>query len=173
MIIKIFILIMIVILSTLIGFQYSENAKLRVRHLKGLLNSVVYLQNEIFYRLTPLSEAMRITSQKVDSPVSDLLNDIALNLNDEKIYEIKEAFIEAIKKNKSRFSLEKDDFEILIEFSSSLGTTDLDGQMKIFDMAVENIKNNLKTASDKADKNIKMYRTLGLCIGLMIAIFLI
>ena len=40
-------------------------------------------------------------------------------------------------------------------------------------MVVENLKNNLKSASDKADKNIKMYRTLGLCIGLMIAIFLI
>ncbi|MSR90035.1 stage III sporulation protein AB [Clostridiaceae bacterium WCA-383-APC-5B] len=173
MIIKIFILIMIVILSTLIGFQYSENAKYRVKHLKGILNSIVYLQNEIFYRLTPLSEAMNLVSQKVDPPVSDLFNDIAINLNDERIYEIKQAFIEAIKTNKNEFSLEKEDFDILVEFSRSLGTTDLDGQMKIFDMAVENLKNNLKSASDKADKNIKMYRTLGLCIGLMIAIFLI
>lgn len=173
MIIKILILAMIVIISTLIGFQYSESAKLRVKHLKSILNSIVYLQNEIFYRLTPLSEAMFLTAEKVDKPVADLFNDIALNLNNDNIFDIKQAFIEAINKDKNEFSLEKDDFDILIDFSSSLGTTDLDGQIKIFDMAVENIKSNLNTASDKAEKNVKMYRTLGLCIGLIIAIFLI
>lgn len=173
MVIKYIVLSLIVIVCAFLGFQLSETVKLRVTHLAHMLNAIVYLQNEIFYSLTPLPEALMRVSSKKEKPISKFLEDISNLLYSNDINNINAAFTKAIEKNKDELMLEKEDYGILLELSNSLGSTDLNGQKKIFQIAIGNLENNLKEATEKAKKNVKMYRVLGVSMGLVIAIFLI
>lgn len=173
MVIKYIVLSLIVIVCAFLGFQLSETVKLRVTHLAHMLNAIVYLQNEIFYSLTPLPEALMRVSSKKEKPISKFLEDISNLLYSNDINNINTAFTKAIEKNKDELMLEKEDYGILLELSNSLGSTDLNGQKKIFQIAIGNLENNLKEATEKAKKNVKMYRVLGVSMGLVIAIFLI
>lgn len=170
---KIVILLLIVIICSFLGFQLSETVKLRVKHLSQMLNAVVYLQNEIFYSLTPLPEALVRVSNRKEKPISTFLQDISNLLYSSEVNNINSAFSKAIDKNKDELMLETDDYGVLLELSNSLGSTDLNGQKKIFEIAIRNLEENLNQATEKAKKNVKMYRVLGVSMGLVIAIFLI
>ena len=70
-------------------------------------------------------------------------------------------------------NLRNKDFEILLDLSKSLGETNVDGQIKIFNLAKEKLDIELEIAEDECNKNTKVYRCLGVAVGAMIAIFLV
>lgn len=171
--VKIVILSAIVILSSMIGFEFGQAVKVRRDNLSRLLDGIINLENEIFYCLTPLYEAAMKTSKRTSKPISIFFNDLSEELTKNDTESVRDAFKSCIQKDSNILGLSNDDYDILLDLSASIGTTDIDGQKKIFDIAVNRIKNNLKHATDDAEKNVKMYRVLGVSIGLMIAIFLI
>lgn len=171
--IKYVILAAIVLLSTLIGFEYGEAIKVRRDNLSKLLDSIVNLESEIFYCLTPLYEATMKIAKISSKPINILFEEVSNELTKNNTESVSEAFEVAIKKSEGELCLLQEDYNILLELSKSIGTTDLEGQKKIFEITINKIKNNLKHASEEADKNIKMYRVLGVSVGLIIAVFLI
>lgn len=84
-----------------------------------------------------------------------------------------ESFEKAYLENKEKLSLNSDDYKILEDFFKTLGSSGISGQEKIFSLALENIDMNYKEAKKKEKENIKLYRTLGISIGAMLAIFFI
>ena len=76
-------------------------------------------------------------------------------------------------KNKDNISLNKDDYKIINDFFKTLGNSGVTGQERIFSLALDNIDINYKEAKKLEKENIKLYRTLGLSIGAMLAIFFI
>lgn len=74
---------------------------------------------------------------------------------------------------KGKFSLNDNDIKILGDFFKSLGESGVFGQERIFSLAIEGIRMNLKDAEDTAKKNVKLYRYLGVCVGGMITIFVL
>ena len=68
---------------------------------------------------------------------------------------------------------EEESYKILEDFFKTLGSSGISGQEKIFSLALENIDINYKEAKKKEKENIKLYRTLGISIGAMLAIFFI
>lgn len=84
-----------------------------------------------------------------------------------------ESFEKAYLENKEKLSLNSDDYKILEDFFKTLGSSGISGQEKIFSLALENIDINYKEAKKKEKENIKLYRTLGISIGAMLAIFFI
>ena len=77
------------------------------------------------------------------------------------------------KKNLEEVYLNKEDKDILGDFLKSLGYSGVYGQEKIFNLALENLKINIKEAGEESKKNTKLYRYLGMCFGAMISIFLL
>ena len=83
------------------------------------------------------------------------------------------AFKESINEHKKEMNLRNKDFEILLDLSKSLGETNVEGQIKIFNLAKEKLDIGLEIAEDECNKNTKVYRYLGVAVGAMIAIFLV
>ena len=63
--------------------------------------------------------------------------------------------------------------KIINDFFKTLGNSGVTGQERIFSLALDNIDINYKEAKKLEKENIKLYRTLGLSIGAMLAIFFI
>lgn len=170
---KLILIFMLFITSSYIGFIYGETFRKRYDELKEILKSLIILQNEILYGSTPLPEALDNVKCKVNAPLSELLNKTNKKLIEGEAESVYNAFEEEFLKLKEKFYLLESDKRILKDFLRSLGGSGTYGQEKIFNLAIENIKTNLKEAEEVSKKDIKVYRYLGICFGAMIAIFLI
>lgn len=165
--------ISIIFLScTYIGFYYGESFKRRSKQLKTILKSVMFLNNEVMYSNTPLPEALNYISIKVESPINNILSNVAKNLESGDYKSVYEAFCKEYHNNKSSLNLFEEDKGIIKDFLKGLGESGTYGQDKLFNLTIENMKINCKAADELAKKNSKMYSAIGICIGAMIAIFL-
>ena len=131
------------------------------------------LNNEIIYSNTPLPTALFDVGNKVSEPTSNVFIKMANMLDEGTSNSVYESFEKAYLENKEKLSLNSDDYKILEDFFKTLGSSGISGQEKIFSLALENIDINYKEAKKKEKENIKLYRTLGISIGAMLAIFFI
>ena len=161
------------LICTFIGFFLGENYKRRSIHLKEFQKALLLLNNEIIYANTPLPDALLEVSKKVSEPVSDIFSDMALALENGYTGSIYESFENAYEKIKEKINLTSDDNKIISDFFKTLGSSGVTGQDKIFKLTLDNIDINYKEAGKFEKENIKLYRTLGLSIGAMLAIFFI
>lgn len=170
---KITAVIIIFLSCTYMGFYYGENFKKRSKQLDSILKSVLFLNNEVIYANTPLPEALKYISSKNEEPIGSVLYSVSDNLLNGESVSVYEAFKGEYEKDKSEFYLYEEDKRIIKDFLRSLGESGVYGQDKLFSLTIENMKLNCKAAEELAKKNVKMYRSMGLCIGAMISIFLI
>ena len=161
------------VICTFIGYFYGENYKRRSIHLKEFQKSLLLLSNEIIYANTPLPDALLEISKKVSEPISDIFSDMAFTLDNGYTASIYESFESAYTKIAEKMNLSVDDHKIISDFFKTLGSSGVTGQDKICKVALDNIDVNYKEARKFEKENIKLYRTLGLSIGAMLAIFFI
>ncbi|WP_294385966.1 stage III sporulation protein SpoIIIAB [uncultured Clostridium sp.] len=161
------------LICTFIGFFLGENYKRRSIQLKEFQKGLLLLSNEIIYANTPLPDALMEVSKKVYNPISEILNDMSFTLENGYAGTIYESFEKAYMKSKEEMNLLDDDYKIISDFFKTLGSSGVTGQDKIFKIALDSIDINYKEAKKFEKENIKLYRTLGLSIGAMLAIFFI
>ena len=161
------------IICTFIGFFLGENYKKRSIQLKEFQKGLLLLSNEIIYANTPLPDGLLEISKKVSDPVSEIFSDMSFALENGYTGSIYESFENAYEKTKEKINLTSDDNKIISDFFKTLGSSGVTGQDKIFKVALDNIDINYKEAKKFEKENIKLYRTLGLSIGAMLAIFFI
>lgn len=161
------------IICTYIGFYYGEKYRMRSSNLKEIHKAFIMLNSEISYSNTPLPDALSNISKRVADPISKMLLDTSVNLDDINIDSVYEAFTKAYKNYKDEINLTKDDYKVLSDFFKTIGSCDAMTQEKVFSVTLENLNLNYIEANNEANVNVKMYRTLGISIGIMIAIFFI
>ncbi|WP_221389287.1 stage III sporulation protein SpoIIIAB [Clostridium perfringens] len=170
---KVFFLLIIVLLSSLIGYLYGEGFRNRLSQLRELKRALIDFENDIVYTYTPLPESIESIALKAKRPIKELFNEISFKLKNNEVENVYMAFKESINEHKKEMNLRNKDFEILLDLSKSLGETNVEGQIKIFNLAKEKLDIELEIAEDECNKNTKVYRYLGVAVGAMIAIFLV
>lgn len=148
--------VLIISCSTIVGFSYST--KLYERK-KILENFVLLLKN--------YSTRIRYNSQCLSVVFSD--NFMNYSFCDDKPF-----CDQWIKMLEQYFKiLSVDDIRILTDFSKSVGTADEQSEQKNIEMYTKLLQANIEKAKDDIAQKSKLYRTLGLSLGLVIAILLI
>lgn len=170
---KLILLVFIVILCSLIGYIYGEEYKNRYVQLQEMMRVLIDMQNEILYGQTPIPKCLEKLSYKSKEPVNKLLICISNKLMTNKAKDVYNAFFEGINEQRKNLSLKEYDYNIFLDLAKSLGETSIDGQYSIFTLAKEKLTNQINMADEECKKNRRVYRYLGINIGLMIAIFLI
>lgn len=171
--VKIIIIIIVLCISSLIGFLYGEMYRKRPLDLKECYKAIMFLQNEVIFNNTPLPDGLIEIGEKLREPYSDLLLKVGEDLIKGNEIGVLEAFEKAFKIYEKDFYMQKEDKKIISEFLLSLGSSFIYGQEKVFKLCLENLKINIEEADTLAKKNTKLYRYLGVCIGAMIAILII
>ncbi|MCD2345169.1 stage III sporulation protein SpoIIIAB [Clostridium guangxiense] len=171
--IKIFGCMIVLITSTLAGFVYAEKFKSRVRELNEIQVCIYQLRNQIIYTHTPLVEALMNVADKTIEPLKSFFKIISSNLLSKNCDSVYEAFKNAFEISSSHMTMVKEDKLIVLNLSKSLGETDIDGQIAVFELTIENLKKQIKNAEEIMKKSVKMYRYLGFCIGAMLVIMLV
>ena len=165
-----FLLVLIIVCSTSIGFLLSKKFQDRVNELNAFLNIINILQNKIKFTKVPLADAFEDLSEiNQGSSISEILYLFSRKIKNETC---KKAWCEAIEEKRKTLNLKKEDIFEIKKFGNTLGKTDIDGQINETNNFKQILEMQIKKAEDERKKNEKMYRSLGTIAGLAIVIML-
>ncbi len=165
--------VLILSASTISGFLYADSFKKRVDQLNEMQRCLYQLQNEILFTYTPLTEAFFNVSNKSKGPIKNVFENASDLLISNKADSVYDAISHSLESSKEELNLKKEDADILLDLSKSLGESDVSGQKSVFNLTIENIKKQINIAEDSMRKNIKLYRYLGFTIGAMLVIMVV
>ncbi|MBR6504956.1 MAG: stage III sporulation protein AB [Clostridia bacterium] len=165
-ILKTIILILIFAISYLIGNMVAKLYSKRVEELEDMKNSLNLLQTKVRFSKEPLSKIFKeISNISLNKEIFDKSNE---NM---KTMLAGEAWRNAIKTVNN--NLKKEDIDILLSLGNMLGKTDSEGQVNQIEEIKELLNIQIKNANLEKQKNEKLYKTLGMTVGLAIVIILI
>ena len=168
---KFVICISIVVICSILGTRKSKKYQTRERMLQDFITTFKGVGSDIKYTLMSLPDAIEKIRHTLNTDIKDTLGAISvIMLSNSNMDEMNKKINEEIN---NIYELNSYDKEIVYQGLSNLGRADLDTQIGIVESTIFNLSNQLSEATEEKAKNIKLYRTLGTAIGLMIAIVFI
>lgn len=156
------------------GIYASAQLEKRKRQLSSLRRTILLIEREIDYQLSPLSETMILAAEKADKPWDVVFRNFSRVLMEKNSprAEIDVLMKQEIKKAEGYHPWKKD-LEILMNLVKGLGQLDKTMQLAQLKMAEAEILQAEEEAREEYKKKSQLYRTLGLCMGVLCVIILI
>ena len=159
---------LIVAVCTTIGIKKSKKYESREYILREAIMLFKGLKNEMNYTLTPIPNAIESVRQNMKTNLKDIMGVVSYELLQ---YNAKE---ENITYEIARLTeLTPYDIQVISNGIITLGKTDVEGQVSSIEMTCATLENQLQDSIESKKKNSKLYKTVGLATGLMIAIVFI
>lgn len=168
LVLKLLIALAIVTVCTALGVIKSKRYESREYIIREAIMLFEGIKNEIQYTLTPIPNAIEAVRQNMITPLKEVMGAVSFellqyNVSNEKI----------INELSTLSELTPYDIQTISSGIVSLGKTDVDGQMGVINIATATLENQLQDSIEAKKKNSKLYKTVGLATGLMIAIVFI
>ena len=164
---KIIIYSCIFLSSSAIGILISKKYEDRVNELKEFKNALNIFKAKIKFTYDPIPEIFEQISIQMDSRPGRIFKLACHNM---KLLTAGDAWNMAI--DTDILSINEEDKNILKNLSKLLGQTDIDGQVNQIELTSQFLDQQIEKAEKERLKCEKMYRTLGIVIGLAIVIIL-
>lgn len=157
--------------SFVLGMYYSFKTDYRINDLLEMKKALIMLISEIEFNLSPLGEAVKNISFKVNIPVSKIFSEFSEEL-EKKDCSASEKWKKVLNKNFDLSYFNDEDIENLISFGQSLGYLDRQQQINNIKITLEYIENKVSELMEKSKINKKMCRSLGVFGGAAVMIIL-
>ncbi len=167
-IIKYIILGIILIGTSYIGILISKKYSNRVKDLKEMRKGLNFFEEKIKYTYEPIPDVFEEISKKLKHNIGDIFHNAS---NDMENNSAGECWERAVDNANTSFS--KEDIDIIKGLAKMLGRTDIDGQISEIRLTDKFLDVQIKDSEREKLKNEKLYRTLGISVGLAIVIVLI
>lgn len=161
-------MILIIVICAYIGINKAKTYSLRVFKLRDLKNAFNIFKTKLEFTYEPVKEIFSEISELIYSNNNNIFKSYIENISKEN-YE--NAWNLAVAENS--FSLSKEDIKIISNFGNLLGKTDLNGQIKEVELANNFLDKQITEAEELRKKNDKLYKSLGIIIGIAIVIIFI
>lgn len=167
-IIKYIILLLLLISSSYIGILISKKYQGRVKELKEMKSYLTIFATKIKLTYEPIPQIFEELGNKENSNISYIFKTASKNMQE---MPAGEAWLKSI--NVQNTELKKEDIEVLKGLSNLLGKVDLEGQVNEIELVDNFLDNQIEKAEEESKKSVKMYKTLGVTVGLAMVIILI
>lgn len=167
-IIKNIVLILILLICTYLGMNKSKSFHKREIELKKLKNALNIFKTKISYTYETIGEIFNEIS-KLEYQDEDNIFKESFELLDKE--GLGTAWDKAVAQSKSYIN--EEDKEILKMLGKTLGKTDKEGQISEIELVSQFLNKQILVAEEIRNKNEKMYKTLGVTIGLTLVIIFI
>lgn len=164
---------LIIISSSVIGYVLALRYVKRAEELRALQVALQMLESEIVFSANPLPDALKKISECTPAGVSGLFQNCAQLLGQRTGITAKEAWTMSVYHVKKDMHLEKEDYDILIAFGNSLGSSDKENQVKNIRLACSKLSIEENKAEVLKGKNERLYKNLGFLGGILIALIFI
>ncbi len=167
-ILKILIYSGIFLSCSIIGILKSNKYAYRVEELREFKNAFSILKTKVIYTYEPLPDVFEEISESINSNISGIFRSASYNMNFKSADEAWNTAIET-----DILNITSEDRNILKNFGKLLGQTDIKGQLNQIDLTSTFLDNQIKKAEVDRERNERLYRTLGMTLGLAIVIILL
>lgn len=169
LIIKSLILLVIMGTCTQIGIMKSKIYKYRLEQLQEIKNILNIFKTKIKFTYEPIPEIFEnIAENTEDKKIREIFRKAA---EDMKYLPAGQAFAKNID-NVETYLLEEDK-KAIKTLSKLLGKTDVEGQISEIELTDTYVDEQIEKAKQNKIKNEKLYKTMGVIVGLTIVIILI
>ena len=165
--IKYILLVGIFGLSTAIGMAIAKTYENRVIELKEFKNMLNIMKTKIKFTYEPLAEIFRQIANNNETNVERIFGQMANQIT---YYQTREVWENCIQD--ADISINQEDKDILKKLGKLLGQTDVEGQVSEIEVTENFLNMQIDKAKEEKKKNQKMYKTLGVTIGLIFVIVL-
>lgn len=165
---KILNMISIILICSYIGIDKAKTFSIRVFKLRNLKNSFNIFKTKLEFTYEPIKEIFTEISEIVYKNKNNIFKSYVENMGNGKF---EKAWNLAVAENS--FSLSKEDIKIISNFGNLLGKTDLKGQITEIELANNFLDKQIIEAEEIRKKNDKLYKSLGIIIGITIVIVLV
>ena len=162
--------VMILLACGGVGFKMAASHRYEVKSLKQLCTVIEYMECELLYRLTPLPVLCRQASGVATGELRKFLTTLAQELDDQVAPDVSHCIDAAFCKVTG---VPTETRNAMVRLGTSLGSFDLEGQLKGFAEAKESCKSTLERLMQNQDVRLRGYQTLGLCAGAAVIILFI
>lgn len=164
---KIIIYSFIFLSSSLIGMLISKKYEERVNELKEFKNALNMFKTKIKFTYEPIPEIFEQISKQIEPKTGKIFKLASSNME---VLTAGDAWNLAI--DTDLLNINDEDKNVLKNLSKLLGQTDVEGQVNQIELTSQFLEEQIKKAEKERLKNEKMYRILGMVIGLVIVIIL-
>ena len=165
--IKYLLLVAIFGLSTAIGMTISKTYENRVIELKEFKNILNIMKTKIKFTYEPLAEIFKQIANNNETNVEKIFGQMANQIT---YFQTREVWENCIQE--ADISINQEDKDILKKLGKLLGQTDVDGQISEIDVTENFLNMQIEKAEEEKKKNQKIYKTLGITVGLIFVIIL-
>ena len=150
-----------------IGMLISKKYEERVNQLKEFKNALNMFKTKIKFTYEPIPEIFEEISKQIQTNTGRIFKLASCNME---VLTAGDAWNMAVDTN--ILSINEEDRNILKNLSKLLGQTDIEGQINQIELTSEFLDEQIQKAEKEKVKNEKMYRSLGVVLGLAIVIIL-
>jgi stage III sporulation protein AB len=156
-----------------LGMQYGTGFGRRVRQLQELQNSMMQFEYDIDYLGVPIEQTIEKLSKNSCGELKEVFLYMDRRLKNGPVFSMEKLWMRALERYEDNLMLTKSDVQIIRDFAGLLGAGSREKELN--NIKVTSMR--LKLAEDEARalevKNSKMYRGLGLLLGVFIVVMLI
>ncbi|ONI37676.1 hypothetical protein AN639_00820 [Candidatus Epulonipiscium fishelsonii] len=164
---------LILMTCTLIGYAFERNEYRRVKEYEQLIYGFEILKSEIDYSLSPLSEACLTASKLTQDGVQQIFIRFNYHLTKREETDTKRMWEKSIDESRQYLSLKEEDYTMLSMFGNIAGYLDKELQKRNIEMLLEKLVIQKKEITSNYNRTSKMYKGLGILIGLSVSIILL
>lgn len=158
----------IVICGALIGIRKAKKFENREKILRESITFFKTLKTEIKYMMSTLPNAIESARVNLVTSLKDSMGAISVSMLDGDISEY------GISRNVENIDeLLPYDKQVITNGIYTLGSSDIESEINIVDNTIDLLINQYVEAKDIRQKNSKLYKTVGLVMGVMIAVIFI
>ncbi|MBR2858046.1 stage III sporulation protein AB [bacterium] len=153
---------------SLIGVKIASRYSVRAFNLKQIKKALNMFESKILYSNETIPNVFLDISKRIGGDVGRLFFEMSQRMQLEFAGEAWENCID-----ESSLILTDEDKDALKTLGKLLGTTDLDGQIKQLSLVNVFLDEQIKESIEQKNKNEKMYKKLGIIVGLAVVIILV
>ena len=168
LILKIFLLLIIFILSTIIGIAIAKMYENRVKELQEFKGTLNAMTTKIKFTYEPGEEIFIDISKNDKNNISKIFKQMSEQIKYRSVEDVWTSCIQ-----NADISIKQEDKNILKRLGKLLGQTDVEGQISEIEVTQSFLENQITKAEEERNKNQKMYKTLGAVVGLTFVVILI
>ncbi|NLL82427.1 MAG: hypothetical protein GX231_08995 [Tissierellia bacterium] len=170
---KLSLLTIIFVACTLIGFFYGGRYSKRVLSLISLHESIRLLETEIIVFSNPLPLAIENIRNRTSAHVYKVYERILNEIEFDQSGDLYNSFLTTSDYLKETCLLKQEDIDVFLSLGKIIGKTNRKDQKQHFKYILNELGQLIEQARVEKNTNEKMYRSLGILVGLGMIIILI
>lgn len=159
---------LVFVVTFLIGYFTSKKYSNRVEELKDLQTALNILETKIKFTYEPLPEIFLQLSEILKGKIGSIFKNMSQEIKNSSANQTINKSFETVETD-----LKTEDIKIIENLGKILGKTDKEGQVSQIELTSTFLQSQISKAEKEEEKNAKLYKTLGVTVGLAFVIILI